>query len=602
MRGVRAATRQDRGRASAVACAAVTAAVIVLAAPGAQAHAAGGATFLSSEVLLRASVVSFGVDVVEDIQNPNPPAYTGQVTAGSGTLTSQVQLDQDVVTTATTDTFISTASWTGTVDDVESEASIQVSSGVGIRVATAADWKLTASWDACGGATLTNLMTSEVVFDKQPPLDCSGGVIAEFVVGGTLGPADYFFSVATNDASASGGFSGELHSAFELSPSPCTIVGTSEGETLTGTSGNDVICGLAGADTINAGGGNDVVFGGLGSDTINGAAGIDSLLGGDGGDTINGGADADRVFGGTGADTLRGDDANDLVVGGPSDDSVIGGAGKDTLVGCTQSDSFDGGIGDDTITGGYPTQSDAALLTGVGAQLDLRTVGAVASDVGCNARPTNDGRDRVSAGAGNDTIATGTEDDLVIGGDGDDTIRPGAGRDLTTAGPGDDLVIDDAGVDRVAGCAGDDTITGGRDNDLLSGGKPLPGFFPGSGTVVFGADARTCAADTAGAKNSVDGGSGDDEVDGDVLSRDTLLGGSGVDSLNGQGAADVLKGGTGNDTLRGGPGTDVLKGEVGRDLLIANDSTKDTVDGGPDPDRARIDAGIDVVSAVETIL
>src|SRR6185295_18884470 len=50
----------------------------------------------------------------------------------------------------------------------------------------------------------------------------------------------------------------------------CTIVGTSSGETLNGTSGADVICGLAGNDTINAGGGNDIICAGVGDDTING--------------------------------------------------------------------------------------------------------------------------------------------------------------------------------------------------------------------------------------------------------------------------------------------------------------------------------------------
>ena len=53
------------------------------------------------------------------------------------------------------------------------------------------------------------------------------------------------------------------------------ITGTSDHDTLNGTTSADSIDGGSGNDTINADAGNDVVIGGLGKDTINLGAGDD---------------------------------------------------------------------------------------------------------------------------------------------------------------------------------------------------------------------------------------------------------------------------------------------------------------------------------------
>jgi uncharacterized repeat protein (TIGR01451 family) len=108
-----------------------------------------------------------------------------------------------------------------------------------------------------------------------------------------------------------------------LSPAACTIVGTNGPDTLTGTSGNDVICGRNGADTINGGGGNDIILGGNGSDVLNGQDGNDGVRGGNGKDQITGGTGLDVLMGDNGKDHLNGQDA----AGG---DVLIGGLGKDT--------------------------------------------------------------------------------------------------------------------------------------------------------------------------------------------------------------------------------------------------------------------------------
>src|SRR3989344_9538295 len=91
---------------------------------------------------------------------------------------------------------------------------------------------------------------------------------------------------------------------IDLLPTP--IIGTSAAETLTGTSGNDLILGLEGADRINGNGGDDCILGGNGADTLNGNAGNDAIFGEGGADSINGNNGNDFISGGTGADSIKG--------------------------------------------------------------------------------------------------------------------------------------------------------------------------------------------------------------------------------------------------------------------------------------------------------
>jgi len=97
--------------------------------------------------------------------------------------------------------------------------------------------------------------------------------------------------------------------------------GTDSNETLTGTSGIDMIFGLNGADTINGTAGNDLLCGDNGSDNLNGGDGNDILDGQNAADTLNGGNDMD---------ILRGSSGNDALTGGPGADSFSGGSGSDT--------------------------------------------------------------------------------------------------------------------------------------------------------------------------------------------------------------------------------------------------------------------------------
>lgn len=90
-------------------------------------------------------------------------------------------------------------------------------------------------------------------------------------------------------------------------PRGCTVKGTDKGETLRGTPGKDIICGLAGDDTIQGFGGGDLLFGDAGNDEISGGGGDDKLRGAKGKDTLSGGGGNDNHRGGGGADTCSDD-------------------------------------------------------------------------------------------------------------------------------------------------------------------------------------------------------------------------------------------------------------------------------------------------------
>ena len=75
-------------------------------------------------------------------------------------------------------------------------------------------------------------------------------------------------------------------------------------DTLTGTSGADLLLGQNGNDTLSGLAGVDLLCGANGNDTLNGGDGNDSLFGQSGDDRLTGGANADLFSGGSGSDTL----------------------------------------------------------------------------------------------------------------------------------------------------------------------------------------------------------------------------------------------------------------------------------------------------------
>jgi len=86
---------------------------------------------------------------------------------------------------------------------------------------------------------------------------------------------------------------------------PASFAGSAQADNVAGTSGNDVLHGLAGNDRLRGGPGNDVLYGGAGNDRLAGGTGRDDLYGQRGNDRF----------------TAR-DGARDVVSGGPGFDQA----------------------------------------------------------------------------------------------------------------------------------------------------------------------------------------------------------------------------------------------------------------------------------------
>jgi VCBS repeat-containing protein len=145
------------------------------------------------------------------------------------------------------------------------------------------------------------------------------------------------------------------------------FAGTSNNDTLTGTSGadmlfagnsQDTLTGNGGNDLLCAGQGDDTLTGGDGADTLDAGQGQDKLDGGAGNDTLVGGQGDDQLTGGDGDDTLRAGDGNDRLDGGANNDQLYGERGDDTLTGGTGADRFDGGPNNDRATDFNGSQGD----------------------------------------------------------------------------------------------------------------------------------------------------------------------------------------------------------------------------------------------------
>ncbi|HEV2951114.1 MAG TPA: calcium-binding protein, partial [Actinomycetota bacterium] len=269
------------------------------------------------------------------------------------------------------------------------------------------------------------------------------------------------------------------------------------------------------------------------------------------------------------------------------------------------------GSGDSLTISGSP-QSDLMTMGGSGVNLndaddiDLTTIGIKArtlSGLG--------GDDVLSAAGANSTgsalvssvtINGGNDSDSIIGGDGADTLNG------------------DADADVIVGGMGSDTESGGIDNDLFDEGAVANGsdsFAGGTGAdrVSYAARSTSVAVTMDGAfddgesgegdnvatdMENADGGSGADTMLGNGFAN-VLTGGGGDDSLDGIVGADTLDagddddtlvGGTGNDSLMGGDGTDAGDYGAATTAVIASLATA-TATGG---------AGSDVLSGIENLI
>lgn len=410
----------------------------------------------------------------------------------------------------------------------------------------------------------------------------------------------------------------------------------------TGNALDNVITSTMYHDTLDGGAGNDTLIGGAGNDIYI----VDSI-----GDTVvetaNNGTDEVRtvlasytlganlenmtysgsgIFNGVGntlANTLVGGVGNDTLSGGAGDDVLDGGAGDDTLIGGIGNDTYVvDSLGDIIVEAtGEGTDTIRTTLSSytLSAELENLTYIGASSFTGTGTATNNTliggiGNDILFGGAGNDTLSGGSGDDFLDGGLGNDSLSGGLGNDTYIVDSASDIVTEtaSAGVDEVrttlasysltanvenltytgsAAFAGsgnglDNTIIGGTGNDTLTGNG-------GIDTLIGGAGNDTYIVDSIGGVVIETAGEGVDTVRTSVASY-TLD--ANVENLTrvgsaafigiGNDLANVITGGGGNDTLDGGAGADTLIGGAGNDIYIVDAS--DTV-------TEATNAGIDTV-------
>ncbi len=251
--------------------------------------------------------------------------------------------------------------------------------------------------------------------------------------------------------------------------------------------------------------------------------------------------------------------------------AIVGTDGPDELVGSDAADTFYDLGGDDTIRalGGddvvYAGPGVNRIETGEGA--DLVMLGG-----GANTVLAGPGDDNVVGVAGFYLSASAELPQVILGQEGRDSLTGGVAADRIEGGPGPDRLNGNRGPDHLFGGPEADLLVGNRGDDALQGNQ--------ANDVLYGGLTSGLPRDYDG-YDLLDGGEGDDRLAGG-WQQDRLLGGPGDDRL---------AGGRNADYFVGGPGVDTFLGEHGDDLLLARDTRRETVSGGPGFDRARLDPG-----------
>ena len=169
---------------------------------------------------------------------------------------------------------------------------------------------------------------------------------------------------------------------------------------------------------------------------------------------------------------------------------------------------------------------------------------------------------------------------VADGGNGDDTILGSSSNDTLSGGDDNDELQGEGGNDTLSGDAGDDSLLGGHGSDRLVGGAGADTFDGGEDSDNQDIDIADYSAESTGFSVTIgsgrnDGPGGTDDVQNNV---EGVIGGSGADTLVGDGANNILDGRAGVDSLHGGIGNDLLIGGSGAENdSLAGDDGNDTV-------------------------
>jgi Ca2+-binding RTX toxin-like protein len=304
---------------------------------------------------------------------------------------------------------------------------------------------------------------------------------------------------------------------------------------------------------------------------------VATFAGGSGSDTFTGGTDSDTISGGGGADTLSGDGGDDFIysadVSPPFNRPYFGNPWTAPVLDVgIEHDILSGGTGNDSLFAGYGDSVDG------GDDYDTLYI----SFQGATAGVTVDFRDLYNNGSinlGGGTLTNIESVAWVQGSEFGDTITDSNvdGNFAPTFGMGGD--------DHLIGGYYSGNVYGGDGNDYIDRTNTGYGFEAygdaGNDTIIGGSGYE-----------SLYGGTGDDNIQGNY-GFDNLYGEDGNDTLDGGLWADNLYGGDGNDTMYGADDGDVVEGNAGDDTIYGDYSPlAATFDGS---DRLWGGAGADVI-------
>ncbi|MDA1164482.1 MAG: hypothetical protein O3B13_15420 [Planctomycetota bacterium] len=197
------------------------------------------------------------------------------------------------------------------------------------------------------------------------------------------------------------------------------------------------------------------------------------------------------------------------------------------------------------------------------------------------------------------TFANPTTTLLLNAGNGNNTVTIGAldvgfSAAFTIDGEGGDDNINASTTNiavSIMGGDGEDILIGGAGIDTIDGEAGDDSIQGGAGNDLLSGGADDDTILGEAGGDVIDGGAGNDSLFGGA-DNDSILGQDGGDIIFGEGGMDTLEGGTGNDTIDGGDDNDSILGESGADSLSGGNGN-DIVDGGADNDTLAGGSGLD---------
>ncbi|WP_373503295.1 hypothetical protein [Aestuariivirga sp.] len=330
---------------------------------------------------------------------------------------------------------------------------------------------------------------------------------------------------------------------------------------------------LESIENVNTGGGDDTITGDNGINILKGNGGDDTIISGQGADDIDGGSGIDTAdyenewtglalasFG-TRTYDLEADQMVWADVTAPGSggyiermegiENVIGSDFDETFIADLAANTFTGNGGNDTFKAHNALIYLSALkdiYLGMDG-IDAADFGAITLASGHTSASrsftiTLTGNSTVALGSavedGGGTLATFLDIETIRGSSYDDTIIGNTVANQLNGGAGDDIISGGGGIDDLRGGNGDDTLAGGAGVDIFNGGN-------GSDTVDYSTTAGSATYDLAQQKFL-----------GAITENWTSI--------------ENVNAGSGNDTLIGGTGINIMDGGAGDDVIHVNDA------------------------------